>query len=140
MCLWFFAVLMKLTNSNYVASAFILLTFKDCISAWHRMGWYGHISIALALAFFRSGGGKYLKSQLPPSAVTSKSKSKEPKAVKPQVSPPPEPTDDDMTWVKHALDESARGIGAGAGVDPDGGLVQKTVMESGRTSRADSPF
>jgi lysophospholipid acyltransferase len=123
---------------NYVVAAFLLLNFKDCITAWHRMSWYGHITIVLALGFFRLGGQSLLKSKLPPKVATPPAKPPR----KTTASPPPEPADEDMTWVKHAFEESNRGIGRGegAGVGLDGGLVQRTVMESGRTSRADSPI
>ncbi len=46
---------------NYIVAAFMLLGFKDCLKAWHRMGWYGHIMIVGTWAFFNFGGRGILK-------------------------------------------------------------------------------
>lgn len=44
------------SSINYIVSAFILLNFMDCLKAWHRMGWYGHILIVLGVVGMRFGG------------------------------------------------------------------------------------
>jgi hypothetical protein len=49
---------------NYVVVPFQLLDLKRSILAWHRMGWYGHIIIAIPLIFFTNGGKKIMRAQL----------------------------------------------------------------------------
>jgi lysophospholipid acyltransferase len=39
----------------------MLLTIKDSLVAWSRLGWYGNIIIFGALALFYGGGTKYFK-------------------------------------------------------------------------------
>ena len=46
---------------NYVAAPFMLLTWKDSMLAWSRLGWYGHWITFGPLAFFYLGGSKLLK-------------------------------------------------------------------------------
>lgn len=46
---------------NYITTPFILLTWRDSILAWNRLGWYGHWMIFGSLAFFYAGGLKMLK-------------------------------------------------------------------------------
>jgi lysophospholipid acyltransferase len=46
---------------NYAASPFILLSAKDSILTWQRLGWYGHIVIMGSLVFFYAGGAKFFK-------------------------------------------------------------------------------
>lgn len=46
---------------NYMAAPFMLLTWQDSIVGWSRLGWYGHIAVGGALAFFYLGGTKFLK-------------------------------------------------------------------------------
>ncbi|KAI0347445.1 MBOAT-domain-containing protein [Trametopsis cervina] len=46
---------------NYMASAFMLLTWKDSILCWSRLGWYGHIMVIGPLAFFYLGGTKVIR-------------------------------------------------------------------------------
>lgn len=46
---------------NYAASPFILLSAKDSILTWQRLGWYGHIVIIGSLVFFYAGGAKFFK-------------------------------------------------------------------------------
>jgi lysophospholipid acyltransferase len=46
---------------NYVAAPFMLLNLKDSITAWSRLGFYGHFIIFGGLIFFYSGGTKYLR-------------------------------------------------------------------------------
>ena len=117
---WF----MVQANLNYVAASFMLLQWKDCIAAWNRMGWYGHICIDLAMAFFKFGGRRYLRKGI----------KKEDKPVyKVQVSPPSPPRDErdptDIKWVRHALDNPDY-QDSGEGVHPDGGLVDEWVKGS----------
>jgi lysophospholipid acyltransferase len=44
---------------NYAASPFILLSAKDSILSWNRLGWYGHIVVMGSLVFFYAGGTKF---------------------------------------------------------------------------------
>jgi len=46
---------------NYAVIPFIILDFGPSIEGWRRAHWYGHILVALALSFFRVGGGDWLK-------------------------------------------------------------------------------
>lgn len=46
---------------NYATAPFMLLTVKDSLTAWSRLGWYGHILIFGSLVFFYGGGTSYLK-------------------------------------------------------------------------------
>ena len=46
---------------NYAAAPFMLLTFTDSITAWTRLGFYGHVVIFGSLIFFSAGGAKYFK-------------------------------------------------------------------------------
>lgn len=46
---------------NYVASAFMLLSLRDSITVWARLGFYGHFIIFGGLIFFYTGGTKFLK-------------------------------------------------------------------------------
>jgi len=46
---------------NYAASPFMLLSAKDSIKSWHRLGWYGHIVVMGSLVFFYTGGSKFFK-------------------------------------------------------------------------------
>lgn len=105
-------------NLNYVAGAFMLLSFGDCIKAWKRTGFYGHVLIAVASLFFKVAR-PYLrkgirKDDKPLPAVS--------------ISPPSPPEDEtnpkDLRWVKHALDNPGY-QDSGAGVHPDGGIVDK---------------
>jgi len=111
-------------NLNYAAAAFMLLQWKDCVGAWNRMGWYGHASIALAMAFFKFGGRRYLRKGI---------KKEEKPVYKVQVSPPSPPHDEqdpkDYKWVKHALDNPDY-QDSGEGVHPDGGIVDEWIKRS----------
>ena len=120
-------------NLNYIASAFILLSLKDCTRAMHRMGWYSCILVALAMVFFQFGGRRMLKKGL-----DGKKKGAGPPAPVPsfKVSPPSpiEPPNDehdpsDLRWIKHALDNPSHQDG-GEGVHPVDlvdGLMKDTV-------------
>ncbi|KAK7060154.1 Lysophospholipid acyltransferase [Paramarasmius palmivorus] len=46
---------------NYIASPFMLLTWKDSLEAWSRLGWYGHWIIGGGLAFFYLGGAGFCR-------------------------------------------------------------------------------
>lgn len=127
-------------NLNYVACAFMLLDLRSCLTAWHRMGWYGHIIIVLATVFFRGGGKGFLRNDLKKRGLEGGSKPKANGAAgvgeKQEVpginispaSPPPQPDDEtnpkDLKWVKHALDNPGY-QDSGEGVHPDGGFVDR---------------
>ncbi|WVQ99616.1 hypothetical protein IAU59_006753 [Kwoniella sp. CBS 9459] len=152
---------------NYTACAFILLSFKDCILAWHRMYWYTHILVIFAMAFFHFGGRRALRKgleqrgKLPASSMdkTAASRRRSPppsvKVSPPSPSPtiertPPGPPEDerdssDLRWVKHALDnpshqDSGEGMGMGF-TTPDGGFLDDLVegIETPRVERSGSP-
>ncbi|KAF5320661.1 hypothetical protein D9619_001199 [Psilocybe cf. subviscida] len=46
---------------NYSASPFILLSGRDSILSWKRLGWYGHIIIMGSLVVFAAGGTKFCR-------------------------------------------------------------------------------
>lgn len=46
---------------NYATAPFMLLTVKDSLTAWSRLGWYGHVIIFGSLVFFHAGGTNYFK-------------------------------------------------------------------------------
>ncbi|KJA21611.1 hypothetical protein HYPSUDRAFT_140361 [Hypholoma sublateritium FD-334 SS-4] len=46
---------------NYSASPFILLSGRDSITTWNRLGWYGHIIVMGSLLVFSLGGNKYFR-------------------------------------------------------------------------------
>lgn len=46
---------------NYAVTPFMLLTMRDSILAWSRLGWYGHVIVGSALVFFYCGGTKLLR-------------------------------------------------------------------------------
>jgi lysophospholipid acyltransferase len=48
---------------NYTAAPFMLLSIKDSLLVWGRLGWYGQVLVFGALAFFWSGGGRLLRSK-----------------------------------------------------------------------------
>lgn len=56
-------------NLNYIACSFILLNWTKCITAYHRMGWYTHVVIVGAMAFFHFGGRRALRRGLPATAA-----------------------------------------------------------------------
>ncbi|KAJ7762829.1 endoplasmic reticulum protein [Mycena maculata] len=47
---------------NYAASPFMLLSFTDSFTTWARLGFYGHVIIGAAMAFFYAGGAKFCRS------------------------------------------------------------------------------
>ena len=46
---------------NYSASPFILLSGRDSILSWKRLGWHGHIIIMGSLVVFAAGGTKFCR-------------------------------------------------------------------------------
>ncbi|KAF8816510.1 endoplasmic reticulum protein [Phlegmacium glaucopus] len=55
-------ILFSILILNYTASPFILLTARDSMLTWSRLGWYGHIIVMGGLVFFYAGGTKICKS------------------------------------------------------------------------------
>jgi lysophospholipid acyltransferase len=123
-------------NLNYVACAFMLLSFKGCLTAWQRMGYYGHVMIALATAFFRFGGRRLLRK-----GVKTEPKKDKRDVPNLQVSPPSPPEDEtdpkDLRWVKHALDNPSYQDG-GEGVHLDEVMMDEW-MESPETPSIEKP-
>jgi len=64
---------------NYSTTPFILLTVKESIQSWRVLGYYGHVIVMGALAFFYLGGTQYLRGLqkqmgiLPPPKAPAKS-------------------------------------------------------------------
>ena len=46
---------------NFTATPFMLLTVRDSLEAWSRLGWYGVWMVGGALVFFYAGGARVLK-------------------------------------------------------------------------------
>lgn len=132
--------IMVQTNLNYIASSFVLLSFRDCIRAWHRMGWYSHILIVLAMVFFQYGGRHALRKGLEGEKKTAAQTEVPDYKVLPP-SPVEQPRDEhnssDLTWVKHAFDNPAHRDG-GEAVQPDGGLMDG-LMRGTETPRSETP-
>jgi len=67
-------VLLSIFILNYAASPFILLSTRESLLTWSRLGWYGHIVVMGGLVFFYGGGTKFFmslqraKGILPPSS------------------------------------------------------------------------
>ncbi|KAH8113294.1 MBOAT-domain-containing protein [Phellopilus nigrolimitatus] len=55
------SVLLAVGITNYTAMPFMLLDVRDSLKGWAIVGWYGHVIIGVALAFFYLGGSQYLK-------------------------------------------------------------------------------
>jgi len=70
-----FGILLSIFILNYAASPFILLSARDSLLTWSRLGWYGHIIVMGSLVFSYAGGTKFFmglqkaKGILPPSKV-----------------------------------------------------------------------
>ena len=70
-----FGVFLSILILNYTASPFILLSARDSLLTWSRLGWYGHIVVMGSLVFFYGGGTKFFmglqkaKGISPPSSV-----------------------------------------------------------------------
>lgn len=56
---------MSILLLNYIGPPFMLLGIKDSLSCWNQLGWYGHVVVFGALAFFYGGGQKALRSLHP---------------------------------------------------------------------------
>ena len=129
---WF----MVQTNLNYVAASFMLLSFKDCMRAWSRMGWYSHIIITICVTFFQFGGRSRLRRGLKGKEV-AKSNPAPPRVRVSPPSPSDETMDDmdenSMRWLREALDDQAP-----PGVHPDGGFVD-SVMRGAETPGNETP-
>ena len=46
---------------NYSASPFILLSTRESLVTWSRLGWYGHVVVMGGLVFFYGGGIRFLR-------------------------------------------------------------------------------
>ena len=55
-------VLLSIFILNYSAAPFILLSTRESLSTWSRLGWYGHIVVVGGLVFFYGGGSKFFMS------------------------------------------------------------------------------
>ncbi|ORY32801.1 MBOAT, membrane-bound O-acyltransferase family-domain-containing protein [Naematelia encephala] len=127
-------------NLNFIAGAFILLGFNDCIRAWHRMGWYSPILVGAAMIFFRAGGRRALKQGLKsreqvkevPSFTVSP-----PSPMSPKTQPHDELDSKDLRWIKHAFDNPPY-QDDGPGVGPDAGVVD-SLMQGTETPGSQTP-
>ncbi|KAF8351002.1 MBOAT, membrane-bound O-acyltransferase family-domain-containing protein [Amanita rubescens] len=54
-------IILSIVIVNYATAPFMLLSVKDSLTCWSRLGWYGHIIIFGALLFFYGGGTVYFK-------------------------------------------------------------------------------
>jgi lysophospholipid acyltransferase len=111
-------------NLNYTACAFLILSFKDSLRAWNRMGWYGHIMIGLAILLFRFGTSTLRKNlpAVPKKQVPSINVAPPSPIDGPPMTPRDEYDSKDLRWVKHALDnptykDSGRGVHPGDMLD-----------------------
>ncbi|ORX36566.1 putative member of the MBOAT family of putative membrane-bound O-acyltransferase [Kockovaella imperatae] len=122
---WF----MVQSNLNYVVAPFMLLSFRNCMTAWSRMGWYSHIIIALSMAFFQLGGRRRLRKGMEGRQAKTKPSFK--------LSPPSPMVDEkqetDFKWVRHALENQGE-----KGVHADGGFVDR-VMRGAETPGTETP-
>ena len=46
---------------NYLVLPFMLLTWRESLLGWSRLGWYGHYMIFGSMAFFYLGGARVLR-------------------------------------------------------------------------------
>ena len=71
-------ILLSIFILNYTVTPFILLSARDSLLTWSRLGWYGHIVVMGSLVFFFGGGTQFflglqrVKGILPPSSTTTK--------------------------------------------------------------------
>lgn len=141
--------IMVQVNLNYTATAFLLLGFKDCLRAWNRMYWHGHVMILLTSLFFHFGGRQALRKRLPtptpsgPKGEVPSIKVAPPSPVQSDSSQPHDEQDSsDLRWVKHALDNPGQKDG-GQGVNPaemlDRAMDGADTPYSDRSSRGGSP-
>ncbi|KAG6328886.1 hypothetical protein ID866_10203 [Astraeus odoratus] len=81
--------LASITLLNYVAAPFMLLTLRDSLEGWRRIGWYGFWMVGSALTFFYAGGSKYLlKLQKQQAKLAVVASTKGPQTPEPHVVPP----------------------------------------------------
>ena len=57
-----FGVLLSISILNYAASPFVLLSTRESLLTWSRLGWYGHVVVMGGLVFFYGGGTKFFRS------------------------------------------------------------------------------
>ena len=55
------SIVAAVSLTNYTAMPFMLLTIRSSLQGWAAVGWYGHVMIGSAMAFFYVGGTSYLK-------------------------------------------------------------------------------
>ena len=48
-------ILLSISVLNYSASLFILLSTRESLLTWSRLGWYGHVVVMGGLVFFYAG-------------------------------------------------------------------------------------
>jgi lysophospholipid acyltransferase len=113
-------------NINYVASAFLLLEIDDCFRAWKRMWFYSHILAIGSIIFFRAGGSRALKRNLPNQHRGSVPSVKvHPPSPIDSRQPPHDDSDHtDLRWIKHDLDSRSRGDES---VEAEANLADKLV-------------
>ena len=56
-----FGIIVSIFILNYAASPFILLSARDSLLTWSRLGWYGHVVVMGGLVFFYAGGTKFFR-------------------------------------------------------------------------------
>ena len=68
-------ILLSIFILNYTVTPFILLSARDSLLTWSRLGWYGHIVVMGSLVFFFGGGTQFFlnlqraKGILPPNST-----------------------------------------------------------------------
>ena len=53
--------LVSTTILNYAAAPFMLLSARNSLTVWSRLGYYGHIIIGGGLVFFYAGGTRHFR-------------------------------------------------------------------------------
>jgi len=53
--------LVTLVVLNYITGPFIVSTWENSVELFRILNWYGHAVVLLALVFFGSGGGLWVK-------------------------------------------------------------------------------
>jgi lysophospholipid acyltransferase len=91
----FLGTFLSILLVNYAAAPFMLLTYKDSIEAWSRLGWYGFWIVGTTIALFKAGGTKYLHGlhKQQPKVIVGASK---PQTPGPYVVPPLELAADEL--------------------------------------------
>jgi len=57
-----FGFILSIFILNYAAAPFILLSTRESLLTWSRLGWYGHVVVMGGLLFFYGGGTKFFMS------------------------------------------------------------------------------